>query len=54
MLPDVQFIDPPRLKHMSKKEWVNLIKKIEEKEPTDNIDYYKLSDKSLKELEESL
>ncbi|CAG8566476.1 12160_t:CDS:10, partial [Cetraspora pellucida] len=50
---DSESIDPPRLKHMSKKEWVDLIKKIEEKEPTDNIDFYKLSDESLKELEES-
>ncbi|CAG8496386.1 5098_t:CDS:2 [Gigaspora margarita] len=37
---------------MSKKEWSDLIKKIEEKEPADSLDYYKLSDESLKELED--
>ncbi|CAG8585265.1 14403_t:CDS:10 [Gigaspora margarita] len=46
-------ISPSRVRRMSKKEWSDLIKKIEEKEP-DSLDYYKLSDESLKELEESI
>ncbi|CAG8757449.1 18777_t:CDS:2, partial [Racocetra persica] len=50
---DSESIDPPRLRVMTKNEFVKLIKRIEEQESADNNDYYKLSDKNLKELEES-
>ncbi|CAG8775736.1 9679_t:CDS:1, partial [Gigaspora rosea] len=43
---------PSRVRRVSKKEWSDLIKKIEEKVPADNLDYYKLSNESLKELED--
>ncbi|CAG8569975.1 17027_t:CDS:2 [Gigaspora margarita] len=50
---DSKTIDPPRLRVMTKDEFAELIKKIEEQEPVDNNDYYKLSDENLKELEDS-
>ncbi|CAG8493581.1 16343_t:CDS:10 [Dentiscutata heterogama] len=42
-----------RLRVMTKDKFAELIKKIEEQEPADNNDYYKLSDENLKELENS-
>ncbi|CAG8555755.1 15174_t:CDS:2, partial [Dentiscutata heterogama] len=50
---DSKMIDPPRLRVMTKDEFAVLIKKIEKQILADSNDYYKLSDESLKELEES-
>ncbi|CAG8484645.1 33964_t:CDS:1, partial [Racocetra persica] len=50
---DSKTIDLSRLRVMTKNEFAELIKKIEEQEPADNNNYYKLANKNLKKLEES-
>ncbi|CAG8780197.1 782_t:CDS:1, partial [Racocetra persica] len=50
---DNKMIDLPKLRVITKNEFVELIKKIEKQKSTDNNDYYKLADENLKELEES-